>query len=127
MKLRWGILLILPAAALLTGCAPLRGPLTGPEWIVWGCGVAGFVVFLLGVPGVLKGGFLRVLLHVLITTMLVTATGWMVMQAPKAIEARAVICGLGLGLFIVWTIWAASGFAVGRPPPDPDDDSFLKL
>ncbi|UDF02314.1 hypothetical protein [Asticcacaulis sp. AND118] len=120
-------MLTLSIISTLTGCTPLRGPLTGPEWVVWGCGVAGFVVFLLGVPGVVKGGFLRLLLHVLITAMLVTAAGWMVMQAPKAVEARAVICGLGLGLLIVWTIWAASGFDVGKPPPDPDDDNFLKL
>jgi len=112
---------------LLSGCTMVSGPRTGPEWLVWGCGAVGFIVFLLSVPAVLKRGFLRFLLHLTVTALLTCATVWIIMHAPKEIEGRAVICLLGLGVLIVWTVWAASGFAVGNGPPDSDDDSFLPL
>jgi len=112
---------------LLSGCTMVSGPRTGPDWLVWGCGAVGLVVLLLSVPVVLRRGFLRFLLHLTVTALLTCATVWIIMHAAKEIEGRAVICLLSLGVFIIWTIWAISGFAVGNRPPNDDDDSFLPL
>lgn len=111
----------------LTAGVPLRGPLTGPEWVVWGSGVVAFVVVLLGLLAVLRRGILHTLVHVVVAALLMTAGTWMIQHAQKAVTDRLVICLLGLGVLTVWTLWAASGFAVGKRPSDSDDDSFLPL
>ncbi|BBF82108.1 hypothetical protein [Asticcacaulis excentricus] len=117
----------LAALLLLTAGAPLRGPLTDPEWVVWGAGVAAFVVVMLGLLAVLKRGILHALVHLMVVALLTIAASWMIQHAQKAVVDRLVICLLGLGVLTVWTLWAASGFAVGKRPPNSDDDSFLPL
>lgn len=117
----------LSALLLLTAGVPLRGPLTDPEWVVWGAGVAAFVVVMLGLLAVLKRGLLHTLVHLMVVALLAIASVWMVQHAQKAVVDRLVICLLGLGVLTVWTLWAASGFAVGKRPPNSDDDSFLPL
>ncbi|MFP1131460.1 hypothetical protein [Asticcacaulis sp. W401b] len=117
----------LSALLLLTAGVPLRGPLTDPEWVVWGAGVAAFVVVMLGLLAVLKRGLLHTLVHLMVVVLLTIAAGWMIQHAQKAVVDRLIICLLGLGVLTVWTLWAASGFAVGKRPPNSDDDSFLPL
>ncbi|BEV12330.1 hypothetical protein ATDW_28260 [Asticcacaulis sp. DW145] len=117
----------LAALLLLTAGVPLRGPLTGPEWVVWGSGVAAFVVGMLGLLAVLRRGILHVLVHIGGVALLTAASVWMLQHAQKGVEDRLVICALGLGVLTLWSLWAASGFAVGNKPPDSDDDSFLQI
>ncbi len=117
----------LAALLLLTAGVPLRGPLTGPEWVVWGSGVAAFIVVMLGLQAVIKRGVLHALVHLMVASLLISAGNWMIQHAQKAVVDRLVICLLGLGVLTVWTLWAASGFAVGKRPPNSDDDSFLPL
>lgn len=117
----------LAALLLLTAGVPLRAPLTDPEWVVWGAGVTAFVVVMLGLLVVLRRGILHALVHLMVVALLAIAAGWMIQHAQKAVLDRLIICLLGLGVLTVWTLWAASGFAVGKRPPNSDDDSFLPL
>ncbi|MCA1934717.1 MAG: hypothetical protein LDL37_04655, partial [Asticcacaulis sp.] len=65
----------LAALLLLTAGVPLRGPLTDPEWVVWGAGVAAFVVVMLGLLAVLKRGLLHTLVHLMVVVLLTIAAG----------------------------------------------------
>jgi len=127
MKQRLLRLAVFFPALGVSGCATMAVPQTEADLVLWACAAIAALVLLTSLHPIGKRSLLRLVLHLLVTGGLLCATVWIVMHSPRDVQGRAVICLLSLGVFIVWTIWAISGFAVGNRPPNDDDDSFLPL